>query len=76
MLSDPEEPASQGFESNQVEYFKGIYLGKKLRDIKDGRSKLRLPRFEIKEVIGAQQLVIMEYISQLLLKRFQEVIRV
>lgn len=40
------------------------------------RSRLRLgiPRWEVQEVIGAQTLVIIEYVSQLLLRRFQEVI--
>jgi hypothetical protein len=38
------------------------------------RLLLGLPRREVQEVIGTQALVIIEYISQLLLRRFQEVI--
>ncbi len=74
------------------EYFKAIYLSKKLEEVKKNsavsdevqgknltlppRLKLGLPRKEVQEAIGLQHLVIIEYIAQLLMKRFQEVIRV
>lgn len=38
------------------------------------RLNLGLPRPEVQEVIGAQALVIIEYIAQVILRRFQEVI--
>jgi len=65
--------------------FKAIYLGKKLAKCRDeesplvtelapaGRIKLQLPRREVQEVTGAKLLVIIEYLAQLLLRRFQEV---
>jgi len=34
-----------------------------------------LPRQEVQEVMGIEPLVIIEYLAQLLLRRFQEVIR-
>jgi len=38
------------------------------------RVRLGIPRGEVQEVIGTQPLVVIEYISQLLLRRFQELI--
>ncbi|NOR22964.1 MAG: hypothetical protein GQ542_00975 [Desulforhopalus sp.] len=70
-------------------YFQAIHLSKKLqacqsqettsenppsRSKKVGKSP-QLPQKVIQEVIGVQQSVIIEYISQVLLKRVQEVIR-
>ncbi|MGA1825304.1 MAG: hypothetical protein ACMUIP_11650 [bacterium] len=68
------------------EYFKGLYLEKKLKDgIKDSRScqfsqgtpnpYLRLPRQEIQEVIGLEQLIIIEYIFHLVLRRCHAIIK-
>lgn len=42
----------------------------------NSRFKTGLPQGRVQEVIGAQGLVIIEYLAQLLRKRFQEVIRV
>lgn len=68
-------------------YFKAIYLSKKLHTVvgeedsktkavkANSRSDLQLPEKEIQEVIGAKALVIIEYIVQLLIKRFQDVKR-
>ncbi len=64
------------------EYFKGIYIENKLKDIRN-RSKiqanqsipslnLRLPRQEIQEVIGLEGLIVIEYILHLFFRRFQE----
>ena len=68
------------------EYFKGLYLEKKLKDaIKNSKSYqfyqstahpyLRLPRQEIQEVIGLEQLIIIEYIIHLVLRRFNKIIK-
>ena len=73
-------------------YFKSIYLSKKLEVVKNNSSnlkggklkalmihprfKLGLPRMEAQEVLGLPQLIIIEYIVQLLANRFQEAIRV
>lgn len=68
------------------EYFQEIYLSKRLADADPDNSKIeahsagspakssKLPRKAIQDVIGAQQLIIIEYINRLLLKSFQEVI--
>ncbi len=61
-------------------YFKEIYLGKKLAAIDEADAKHvsfsvksnQLPRKLIQEVIGAQHLVIIEYVNRLLSKSFQE----
>jgi hypothetical protein len=72
------------------DYFKGNYLRKKiLAADKDNqrealaqdkiprtRLKLGLPWNEIQEAMGLKQLVIIEYIIQVLMRRFQEVIKV
>ena len=71
------------------QYFKNNYLGKKLKAVspheetpqklpltlsKSSKSP-KLPQEVIQEVIGPQHLVIIEYVTQLLLRRFQEVMR-
>jgi hypothetical protein len=67
------------------DYFTTNYLQKKLDALNgarskgsQGRSRFRtgLPHGKVQEVIGIEHLVIIEYLAQLLLKRFQEVIRV
>jgi hypothetical protein len=67
--------------------FKALYLGKKLARCKEeaaplvselapaSRIELQLPRREVQEVTGAKLLVIIEYLAQLLISRFQEVKR-
>ena len=70
-------------------YFQGINLNKKLQAVKNQETAIgkpppqlpksgiypKLPQEVIQEVIGAQQLVIVEYLSRVLLKSIQEVIR-
>ncbi len=68
------------------EYFQEIYLSKKLDAAAPPNAEIephsadfpvssgKLPRKVIQEVIGAQQLIIIEYVNRLLLKSFQEVI--
>lgn len=72
------------------EYYREIYLKKKIlateeknqkgtiEQDKIPRTRLRLglPWEEIQEAMGVKQLVIIEYIIQVLMKRFQEVIKV
>jgi len=72
------------------EYFKGNYLRNKIlaadKENKKGttgqdriprtRFRLGLPWQEIQETMGLKQLVIIEYIIQVLMRRFQEVIKV
>jgi hypothetical protein len=65
------------------EYFRANYLQKKLDVLPMGgahggarRSGLGIPEEIVQDVIGVKQLVIMEYLMQLILRRFQEVIRV
>ena len=71
---------------NNPDYFKENYLQKKLdaaipsdsasRSLPPkSRVKSGLPLGYIQEVIGIQHLIIIEYFGQLLLKRFQEVIK-
>ena len=61
------------------DYFKTNYLQKKLDSqattirVKS-RLKTGLPIQHVKEVIGIQHLVIIEYLSQLLVQRFQDLI--
>jgi hypothetical protein len=64
------------------DYFRTSYLHKKLDGVKGPRgSPMRsrfhseLPRGTVQEVMGVEPLVIMEYLAQLLWRRFQEVIR-
>jgi len=68
------------------EYFKEIYLDKKLKAevaCRDSTGPLArksrfpgaLPREIVQEVIGTQHLIIIEYFGQLLLRRVQEALR-
>lgn len=68
-------------------YFRSNYLHKKLDALSGpqggqkgspprSRFDAKLPRDALQEVIGIKHLVIMEYLIQHLLRRFQEVIRV
>ena len=61
------------------DYFKTNYLQKKVdaestAQIKS-RFKTGLPKEYVQDVIGPQLLVIMEYLAQLMVQRFQEVIQ-
>ena len=65
------------------DYFRSNYLQKKLDALPKRRTlgvltrfHSRLPREKVQEVIGIEQLVIMEYLVQLLWRRFQEAIKV
>ena len=72
------------------EYFREIYLKKKILaadeknqkgapeedKIPRARFRLGLPWQEIQEAMGVKQLVIIEYIIQVLMNRFQEVIKI
>lgn len=67
------------------DYFRSNYLQKKLDAVNGSgtkgspaRSRFRtgLPHDKFQEVMGIEQFVIIEYMAQLLLKRFQEVIRI
>jgi len=69
------------------EYFRANYLQKKLDALSDckgvtggcavrSRFPSGLPREKVQEVMGLKAFVIIEYLAQLLLRRFQEVIRV
>ena len=72
------------------EYYREIYLKKKILATEEKNQKgtieqdktprtrfrLGLPCEEIQEAMGLKQLVIIEYIIQVLMKRFQEVIKV
>jgi hypothetical protein len=66
------------------DYFRANYLQKKLDAAQgDNASKARpkslsptgLPLGFVQEVIGVQHLIIIEYMAQLLMRRFQEVLR-
>jgi hypothetical protein len=70
-----------------AEYFRSNYLHKKLEGVSGGEGIVRalpvksrfpsgLPHRAVQEVIGVKQFVIIEYLVQLLLRRFQELIRV
>lgn len=68
------------------DYFKDIYLRNRLEVVSPdgalsspspaahGSSPLQIPREAVQEVIGPQQLIIIEYIVRLLLRSVQEVI--
>jgi hypothetical protein len=61
------------------DYFKTNYLQKKMdsqamAQIKS-RFKTGLPKKYVQDVIGPQPLVIMEYLAQLMVQRFQEVMQ-
>jgi hypothetical protein len=69
------------------EYFRSNYLHEKLEGVSGAegvagvrpvksRSPSGLPQRKVQEVIGVKQFVIIEYLGQLLLRRFQELIRV
>ncbi len=69
------------------EYFKANYLVRKLKKISSpsglssntyisqSRIKLRLPRNEIQEVIRPEQLVIIEYMIEQMVQRYQSAIQ-
>ena len=70
-----------------AEYFRSNYLQKKLDTLNQAKGSARffpvksrfrsgLPHEKVQEVIGIEPLVIIEYLVQLLLRRFQELIRV
>ena len=70
-----------------AEYFRANYLQKKLDALSESkggggvcsvrsRSPSGLPQEKVQEVMGIEPLVIIEYLVQLLLRRFQELIRV
>jgi hypothetical protein len=70
-----------------AEYFSANYLQKKLEALREckgvagvcpvrSRSPSGLPQEKVQEVMGIEPLVIIEYLVQVLLRRFQEVIRV
>jgi len=61
------------------DYFRSNYLQKKLDPTPSGpqvksRLKTGLPLKRVQEVIGVQSVVIIEYLAQLLVQRFQDVI--
>jgi hypothetical protein len=71
---------------NNTDYFKEIYLQKKLDDAIStetpsgspslkSRMKSGLPLGYVQEVMGIEHVVIIEYFGQLLFRRFQEVIK-
>jgi hypothetical protein len=59
-----------------ADYFKANYLQKKLDSKIQVNTRLNtgLPTDFVQEVIGVQHLVIMEYLAQLILLRFQDMI--
>ena len=59
-----------------ADYFKANYLQKKLDSKNQVKTRLKIgiPKDLVQEVIGLQNLVIMEYLAQLILFRFKEVI--
>jgi hypothetical protein len=70
-----------------AEYFRANYVQKKLDTLSQAKGSARvltirnrspsgLPHGKVQEVIGAEPLVIMEYLVQLLRRRLQELIRV
>jgi len=62
---------------DNADYFKSNYLQRKFEATLVCKSRFRsgLPLLFVQEVIGIQHLVIIEYLAQLLRRRFQEVIR-
>ena len=62
---------------NNVDYFKENYLDKKLKLTGTPQSRLKtgLPLCYVQDRIGAQQLIIIEYLSQLLMRRCRHLIR-
>jgi hypothetical protein len=61
-----------------ADYFKANYLQKKLDSKSQVKTRLNigLPKDFVQDVIGVQHLVIMEYLAQLILLRFQDAINV
>jgi len=61
---------------NNVDYFKDNYLDKKLAVTGTPRSRLKtgLPLCYVQQLIGTPQLIIIEYLSQLLIGRCQHLI--
>ncbi len=70
-----------------ADYFRSNYLQKKLDTLIQAKGRARffpvksrfrsgLPHEKVQEVIGIEHLVIMEYLVQLLVRRFQELMRV
>jgi len=61
---------------NNVDYFKDNYLDKKLEATGTPRSRLKtgLPLCYVQQLIGTPQLIIIEYLSQLLIGRCQHLI--
>ena len=66
-----------------ADYFRTNYLQKKLEALPKRGTRGVLTRFpsgllreKVQEVIGIKHLVIMEYLVQIVFKRFQELIRV
>ena len=62
---------------NNADYFKDNYLDKKLAVTGTPRSRLKtgLPLCYVQQLIGTPQLIIIEYLSQLLIGRCQHLIR-
>ena len=62
---------------NNVDYFKDNYLDKKLEQTGTPHSRLKtgLPLCYVQQLIGTPQLIIIEYLSQLLIGRCQHLIR-
>ena len=56
---------------NNIDYFKDNYLDKKLELTGTPRSRLKtgLPLCYVQQLIGTPQLIILEYLSQLLMRR-------
>jgi hypothetical protein len=76
----------EGWNKKNTDYFKSNYLQKKLNAASQSetpskilpvksRFKSGLPLLFVQEVIDIQHLIIIEYLAQLLSRRFQEVIR-
>jgi hypothetical protein len=61
---------------NNVDYFKDNYLDKKLEQTGTPQSRLKtgLPLCYVQQLIGTPQLIIIEYLSQLLLRRCRHLI--
>ena len=61
---------------SNVDYFKANYLDKKHEAARSPRSALKtgLPICYVQERIGAQQLIIIEYLGQLLIRRCRHLI--
>ena len=62
---------------NNADYFKDNYLDKKLEQTGTPRSRLKtgLPLSYVQQLIGTPELIILEYLSQLLLRRCRHLIR-